>query len=62
MTLSVTDDGQGFDTTQVAQAGHLGIVSMRERAQAVGGGLSIESDGARGTTMRLTLPIEHEEP
>jgi two-component system, NarL family, sensor histidine kinase LiaS len=60
ITLSITDDGQGFDPAQVANVGHLGIVSMRERARAIGGNLSIESDRGCGATVRLMLPIESE--
>ncbi len=60
ITVSITDDGQGFEPSHVPSVGHLGIVSMRERAHAVGGNLSIESERARGTTVRLTLPIESE--
>ena len=43
--LSVRDDGQGFDN-QVAsngRAGHFGLIGMRERAEQIGGTLSIHS-------------------
>jgi NarL family two-component system sensor histidine kinase LiaS len=57
ITLSVTDDGRGFDPQQVAAQGHYGLAGMRERAAALGGTLAIESDTNRGTTVRLTLPL-----
>ncbi len=60
ITLSVTDDGCGFEETATATSGKFGLMSMRERARAVGGNLVIESDTAQGTTVRLTLPLERE--
>ncbi len=60
ITLSVTDDGQGFDPDAASIVGKLGLVSMRERASAVGGKLNVESDTERGTTIRLTLPLERD--
>lgn len=58
ITLSVTDDGIGFDPAQAGRPGHYGLTTFRERAQALGGNVVIESDTARGTTVRLTLPLE----
>jgi signal transduction histidine kinase len=58
ITLSISDDGVGFDPTYGATSGHFGLISMRERAAAVGGCLEIESDTARGTTLRVTLPLD----
>jgi signal transduction histidine kinase len=58
LTLSVTDDGKGFDPEEEAGHGKFGLISMRERAQSVGGNIAIESDTARGTTLRMTLPRE----
>jgi signal transduction histidine kinase len=61
ITLSVTDNGTGFDTDQQMGHGKFGLMSMRERAQSVGGTFSIESDRQNdvmsGTTIRVTLPI-----
>ena len=55
--LSVRDDGRGFDPGEHASGrnGHFGIVGMRERAEEMGGALSIESDpesGERGLGRR----------
>ena len=41
--LEISDNGHGFDMA-VARAGALGIKSMRERAEAIGAALGIESD------------------
>jgi signal transduction histidine kinase len=61
LTLSVTDDGRGFDPGRAANGGHFGIVSMQERAHALGGMLLIERDTSRGTTLRLTVPLTSSE-
>ena len=58
--LSVGDDGIGFDAAQfksVDKAGRgLGLVSMRERAEATAGRFSVESRSGHGTTVRVTWP------
>jgi NarL family two-component system sensor histidine kinase LiaS len=61
ITLSVTDDGQGFDPRHAAGGAHFGLVNMQERAHALGGVLLIERDTDRGTTLRLTLPLSWSE-
>jgi signal transduction histidine kinase len=48
--LQISDDGRGFDASQEAPDGHVGIEGMRERAEMVGGSLDITSDSA-GTTV-----------
>jgi signal transduction histidine kinase len=55
--LRVTDDGSGFEPQAVRQAGrHLGLVSMRDRASGVGGGLTVESAPGKGTTVEMEVP------
>ena len=56
ITLSVTDDGHGFEPAHTT-GGHFGLVSMQERAGALGGTLVIERDTHQGTTVRLTVPL-----
>ena len=56
--LEVTDDGAGFAAG--APEG-LGFASMRGRAAAVGGTLTIRSAPGAGTTIRLALPL-HRHP
>jgi signal transduction histidine kinase len=57
LTLTVTDDGTGFqvDPPQPAAARRLGLASMRERARAAGGTLAVTST-PEGTTVRLAVP------
>jgi signal transduction histidine kinase/DNA-binding NarL/FixJ family response regulator len=55
LELTVIDDGEGFDAEEVACAGGTGISFMHERAQALGGMLTIESLPRRGTTVTFQL-------
>lgn len=54
--LQVKDDGLGFDTN-VDFSGHLGLKSMSERAQKIGGTLHIDSSPASGTHIELQFPL-----
>ncbi|MFE2543109.1 GAF domain-containing sensor histidine kinase [Actinacidiphila glaucinigra] len=55
--LTVRDDGRGFDPSAVRRAGrHLGLVSMRDRADGVGGGLTVDSAPGRGTVIEMEVP------
>lgn len=55
VTLTVADDGVGFDS-RGPFPGRLGLLSMRERAREVGGTLSVESRPGRGSRVRVTVP------
>lgn len=57
--LRVTDDGRGFASavTDAEQMGSLGLISMRERAEAMGGTLTVESAAGHGTTVRVQAPL-----
>jgi PAS domain S-box-containing protein len=50
--LSISDDGLGFDL-ESAQAHQLGLEIMRERAQAIGASLTIESQPSHGTRIEV---------
>ncbi|MEV8479270.1 GAF domain-containing sensor histidine kinase [Streptomyces sp. NPDC051173] len=55
--LCVTDDGRGFEPDTVRRAGrHLGLVSMRDRAAGVGGGLTVTSAPGKGTAIEMEVP------
>jgi signal transduction histidine kinase len=56
--LEISDDGRGFDPTG-AFPGHLGLASMRERAERLGGTLTIESAPGHGTRLRVKLAPDH---
>lgn len=57
--VEVCDDGCGIDPALLARGnreGHWGLVSMRERAHALGARLSVASRPGQGTIVRLHLP------
>jgi signal transduction histidine kinase len=49
LRLIICDDGCGFDSTIPGEERHYGLLGMRERAEMVGGNLSIESQVRTGT-------------
>ncbi|MFC2030918.1 ATP-binding protein [Chloroflexota bacterium] len=55
--LEVTDDGQGFDLADVHDKGGLGLISMQERADKIGGQLAVSSAPGEGTKVTVTAPI-----
>ncbi|MBL8131934.1 MAG: HAMP domain-containing protein [Anaerolineae bacterium] len=61
LALSVSDNGRGFDVTVPPRTAHFGLMSMRERAQMLGGDLKIESESGKGTTLQVTLPFAKDE-
>ena len=57
VALTITDDGKGFDVNDPPNAG-LGLISMRERVESVGGVLEIHAAPASGTRLTVTVPIQ----
>jgi signal transduction histidine kinase len=55
LEFTLSDDGQGFENRSELQDGHYGIRGMQERAEAVGGVLSIHSQIQKGTTLKLVV-------
>ena len=58
VTLIVSDDGQGFDLGDAFERGDstcLGLQSMRDRVERVGGTVSMESIIGEGTTVAVAL-------
>jgi signal transduction histidine kinase len=60
LTLSIEDDGIGFDPA-VLRPGHFGLLGLKEQAQMIGAGISIESSPDGGTVIRLSLRIAPED-
>jgi signal transduction histidine kinase len=55
--VEVRDDGAGFDPSEARlRSTHLGLTSMEERAQELGGRLEIISSKDEGTSVRLEVP------
>jgi signal transduction histidine kinase len=63
VSLSITDDGSGFDPAFVMSnsVGHFGLRGLRARAAKIGGELLIQSSPGRGTSIRVCLsaPLPH---
>jgi PAS domain S-box-containing protein len=57
ITLTVKDSGAGFDPHAAMRGSGLGLTSMQERLKVIGGELSIDSQGARGTTIHAVAPL-----
>lgn len=53
--LDITDDGHGFDATQISIGGH-GLANMQNRVAKIGGRLKIASAPANGTSIKIRTP------
>ncbi|MCX6066428.1 MAG: ATP-binding protein [Chloroflexi bacterium] len=52
----VEDDGKGLELADLAR-GRLGVAGMRERAELLGGKMTIESSTSSGTSLFIQIPI-----
>jgi signal transduction histidine kinase len=57
VVLEVEDDGRGFDAAGVSDPGGMGLTSMRERAEKLGGAFSLVSVPGAGTTVRVVVEV-----
>ena len=60
LSLSVRDDGKGFDTSSLSEFEGIGIAGMRERAKLAGGTLEVMSEKGKGCHVLFKVPIEKE--
>lgn len=62
LVIIVEDDGKGFDVERLLRSGSpeekLGLFGMRERANLIGGELTIESSPGAGTTVFVEVPLD----
>jgi len=60
VTVLIADDGAGFDTHGVDTPvpGHLGLATMIERAELIGGWCRVSSEADAGTTVECWLPSD----
>jgi PAS domain S-box-containing protein len=61
IVLAVEDKGSGFDPVKVRAKPGLGLSSMRERVQLVGGHFGIDTEPGGGTTIHVSIPLERKE-
>ena len=57
--LCVQDDGCGFLSDGARKPQSLGLMGLRERAQLLGGRVAIRSARGKGTTVEVSIPLEH---
>jgi signal transduction histidine kinase len=55
LVLEIDDDGRGFDPATVP-AGHLGLRTMADRVDQIGGVLQVQSASGAGAMVRVTVP------
>ncbi len=59
--LAIADNGTGFDVSKVLSAakatGLYGLAGMKERVQAIGGKISVDSNPGQGTTLSVEAPL-----
>jgi len=58
--LKVSDDGRGFSPDQASSAGHFGMLDMRERAEAIGSHLQVDSAAGRRTCITVEIGSEQQ--
>jgi PAS domain S-box-containing protein len=56
LVLEIDDDGAGFDPATIPD-GHLGLRTMADRAQHIGGTLEVRSAPGAGTAVRVVVPV-----
>ena len=58
LLLTISDNGHGFDLTQLSAngEGHFGLLSMRERAESFGGKLALHTQPGQGTRVEVWVP------
>ena len=56
--ITIEDDGKGFAVETLSRDGlHFGLQTMRGRAEAAGGTLTVDSSPGRGTRVTVRLPL-----
>ena len=62
LVVTIADDGVGFNAAARARTEfpQFGLATMRERAESIGGQLTVDSTPGGGTTVRLDLPLRNE--
>jgi signal transduction histidine kinase len=56
LTLTISDDGDGFEV-KAAMGKGLGLISMGERLEAIGGTFQVRSQPGTGTTLEVRVPL-----
>jgi signal transduction histidine kinase len=63
--VQVEDDGIGFSLLEVLSSAHekesMGLLGMKERAELLGGTLSIDTQPGKGTRIIIEIPCDREQ-
>ena len=54
--VEIADNGQGFDLQASAHSGGLGLTTMRERVEQLGGSFTIQTAPTSGTLVHVQVP------
>ncbi|MFI5156489.1 MAG: PAS domain S-box protein, partial [Chitinophagales bacterium] len=57
LTLTIDDDGQGFDFKEIATKKTFGLMGIKERTEMLGGRYSILSEPGKGTSITVSIPM-----
>jgi signal transduction histidine kinase len=57
LTLTVRDNGRGFQTADPRKPNSYGLLGLRERAYLLNGSVNIESAPGAGTTIEVHIPL-----
>jgi signal transduction histidine kinase len=57
LEVIVQDEGCGFNVRGLRDNEGLGFRSMEERARSLGGKFEVRSESGKGTTLRISLPL-----
>lgn len=62
ITVTIEDDGRGFDLTRIVNSEisekGMGLLGMQERIMLLGGKLDIQSQPGHGTKLKITIPLK----
>lgn len=61
VSISIADDGRGFDVEKIKATGGLGLVGLSERAQLLNADLRIDSQIGEGTLVEIKIPLTDDE-
>ncbi len=61
LTLTIADNGSGFNPANPQSRGHIGMSTMRERAQSQHGELAIVTAPRQGTQISVTIPLKDDQ-
>jgi len=59
LTMTVSDDGDGFNLEEIPIGNHYGLKFMQERIVSINGAFFINSLKGQGTSVKITLPINN---